>query len=152
MERTLIMVKPDGVQRGLVGEIVNRFERKGLKLTALKMMWLDTDFAHKHYASHEGRYYYPRLVKYITSGPVVAMVWSGIDAIAVARKLIGSTDPLKAESGTIRGDFGTGVSMNLVHASDCEEAARSEISLFFREDELFSYAKCIEPWLGQPDN
>lgn len=151
LQRTLVFIKPDGIQRGLVGEIIHRFERKGLKLVGLKMMRVDEALARKHYSAHEGRFYYPRLVRYVTSGPIVAMVWEGHDAVRCARALIGPTDPLEAAPGTVRGDYGTGVSMNLVHSSDSEETASREIELFFRSEEIHEYEQCCFEWLGKPD-
>lgn len=151
MQRTLCIIKPDGIQRCIVGDLVSRFERKGLKIVGLKMMWVNHETAEQHYQVHKGRFYYDRLIRYITDGPVIAMVLEGEEAISVVRSLAGATDPLKAAPGTIRGDYCTGVSKNLVHTSDGEESAHAEISLFFGEGEIFSYRHSMEPWLGVPD-
>jgi nucleoside-diphosphate kinase len=131
IERTFVMVKPDGVARGLVGEIVSRFERKGLRLERLQLRRLDGDFARRHYAEHEGKGFFEDLIAFITSGPVVASEWSGEGAIGVARSLMGATDPKQAAPGTIRGDFGLEVTFNLVHGSDGPESAARELALFF---------------------
>ena len=149
MERTLILVKPDGVQRGLVGEIIGRFERRGLKLLGMKFMQLSEELARKHYAVHEGRPFYESLVAYITSGPVVAMVWEGNDAIAAARNTIGSTNPAQAAAGTIRGDLGMEVGRNLVHGSDSPENGVVESNLFFAPEELVYWERDTEPWIRE---
>ena len=130
-ERTFVMVKPDGVVRGLVGEVIGRFERKGLKLTRIRMLTIDEDLARRHYAEHVERPFFPELLEFITSGPVVAMEWSGESAVPVARTLMGATDPKKADPGTIRGDLGLAVTHNLVHGSDSPESAARELTLFF---------------------
>ena len=130
-QHTFVMVKPDGYRRGLVGEIVSRFERKGLCLEKIRQLTIDTELARTHYAEHVDKPFFPDLEAFITSGPVVAMQWSGEDAIAVCRDLMGSTDPKKAAPGTIRGDFGLAVTENLVHGSDGEESAQRELGLFF---------------------
>jgi nucleoside-diphosphate kinase len=135
-ERTLILVKPDGVQRRLIGEIVSRFERKGLALRGLKLLKLSKEQAEKHYAVHKERPFFGSLVEFITSGPLVAMVWEGPDAIGLSRKLMGATQPMDAEPGTIRGDFATEVQENLVHGSDGPETAAYEIPIYFDESEL----------------
>ncbi|HEY8552274.1 MAG TPA: nucleoside-diphosphate kinase, partial [Thermaerobacter sp.] len=124
MERTFVMVKPDGVQRGLVGEIIARLERKGLKLVGLKMMRVSEELARRHYAAHEGKPFFPGLIRFITSAPVVAMVWEGREAVAVVRNLLGPTDGAKAAPGTIRGDLANDIGFNLVHGSDSVESAR----------------------------
>lgn len=147
MNRTLILVKPDGVQRGLIGKIVDRFEARGLKLIAMKMMQMSGDLAAKHYAEHEGKAFYEKLVAYITSGPVVAMVWEGNDAVNVARATIGATKPVEATSGTIRGDFGLDVGRNLVHGSDSEKSAGREIDLFFDAEEFVDWQRDGERWI-----
>lgn len=131
MEQTFVMVKPDGVQRKLVGEIISRLERKGFILRAAKMMQIDAELAGRHYAEHQGKPFFPGLVEFISSGPVVAMVWEGENAVAAVRKLMGATDPLEAAPGTIRGDLAAVMSENLIHGSDSPEAARREIGLFF---------------------
>ncbi|MEQ8176553.1 MAG: nucleoside-diphosphate kinase [Syntrophomonadaceae bacterium] len=131
MEQTFVMVKPDGVQRKLVGEIISRLERKGFILRAAKMMQIDEELAGRHYAEHQGKPFFPGLVEFITSGPVVAMVWEGENAVAAVRKMMGATNPLDAAPGTIRGDLATAMSENLIHGSDSLEAAQREINLFF---------------------
>jgi nucleoside-diphosphate kinase len=135
-ERTLILVKPDGVKRRLIGEIVSRFERKGLALRGLKLLKLSKEQAEKHYAVHKERPFFGSLVEFITSGPLVAMVWEGPDAIGLSRKLMGATQPMDAEPGTIRGDFATEVQENLVHGSDGPETAAYEIPIYFEDSEL----------------
>lgn len=131
MEQTFVMVKPDGVQRKLVGEIISRLERKGFILRAAKMMQIDAELAGRHYAEHQGKPFFPGLVEFISSGPVVAMVWEGENAVAAVRKLMGATDPLEAAPGTIRGDLAAVMSENLIHGSDSPAAAQREIGLFF---------------------
>ena len=138
MERTLVFVKPDGVQRGLAGEIISRLERKGLKIVALKMLQMDRAMAERHYGIHRDKPFFSSLVDFIISGPIVAAVVEGRQAVEVVRRLMGDTDPLKAAPGTIRGDFGMEVQENLIHGSDSVENARKEISLFFAEDEILS--------------
>ncbi|MBO8179239.1 MAG: nucleoside-diphosphate kinase [Archaeoglobus sp.] len=147
MERTFVMVKPDGVQRGLVGEVVSRLERKGLKIVAMKMLWIPKEMAENHYAEHKEKPFFSALVEYITSGPVVAMVVEGKNAIKVVRTLVGATNPVEAAPGTIRGDFGLDVGRNVVHASDSPQSAEREISLFFSNDEIVSWEKADEPWI-----
>jgi len=144
-----MMVKPDGVQRGLIGAVINRMENKGFKLAALKMMTISRELACRHYAEHEGKPFFAGLVDFITSGPVVAMVWEGPAVIEAARRIMGATDPREAAPGTIRGDFGTYISRNLVHGSDSPEAARREIALFFSEGEMINYQRTIEEWIWQ---
>ncbi|MBP1631745.1 MAG: nucleoside-diphosphate kinase [Acidobacteria bacterium] len=131
LQKTFVMVKPDGVRRGLVGEIISRFERKGLRLTRARMLTIDADLAARHYAEHVGKPFYPDLAAFITSGPVVAMEWEGEEAVEVARTLMGVTDPKKAAPGTIRGDFGLVVTENVVHGSDSPASAERELGLFF---------------------
>ncbi|MEN9207382.1 MAG: nucleoside-diphosphate kinase [Gloeomargarita sp. GMQP_bins_120] len=147
MERTFIAIKPDGVQRGLVGEIIRRFEAKGFTLVGLKMLWVSRELAEKHYDVHRERPFFPSLVEFITSGPVVAMVWEGEGVVAAARKIIGATNPLNAEPGTIRGDFGISIGRNLIHGSDAIETAQREIALWFAPDELVSWQPATRPWL-----
>jgi len=148
-ERTLVLIKPDGVQRGLVGEILARLERKGLKIVGLKMVWMDRRLAERHYEIHRGKDFFEKLVNYITSGPLVAAVFEGPQAVEVVRNLVGATDPAKALPGTIRGDFGLSIGRNLIHASDSPEAASREIELFFSPNELFSYRRDIEGWIEE---
>jgi nucleoside-diphosphate kinase len=133
MERTLILVKPDAFARGLTGEIIARFERKGLRLLALRQMQMETDLAERHYAEHEGKPFYGELVEFITSGPLVAMVLEGQRAVEAARQVIGATDPVQASPGSIRGDFAIEVGQNMVHGSDSPQSASREVALFFPE-------------------
>lgn len=147
MERTLILVKPDGVQRGLIGDIIGRFERRGLKLLGLKFLQMTEALAAEHYAVHKGKPFYDSLVEYITSGPIVAMVWEGNSAIAAARATIGATKPVEASPGTIRGDFGMEIGRNLVHGSDSPENGLKEASIYFTEDELVNWKRVTESWI-----
>lgn len=147
MERTFLMIKPDGVQRNLVGEIIQRFETKGFTLVGLKMMQVSKELAEKHYAVHKERPFFRSLVDFITSSPVVAMVWQGEGVIASARKIIGATNPLNAEPGTIRGDFGISVGRNLIHGSDGPDTAKDEVSLWFSDAELANWTSAITPWV-----
>jgi nucleoside-diphosphate kinase len=147
MERTFLMIKPDGVQRNLVGEIIQRFETKGFTLVGLKMMQVSRELAEKHYAVHKERPFFGSLVDFITSSPVVAMVWEGEGVIASARKIIGATNPLNAEPGTIRGDFGISVGRNLIHGSDGPDTAKDEVSLWFSDAELANWTPAITPWV-----
>ena len=146
MQTTFVMVKPDGVQRGLVGEIIKRFERKGLKLVGLKSIIPSEELAEEHYAVHKERPFYNGLIGFITSGPVVAMAWSGIDAISVARIIIGATNGREAIPGTIRGDFGMDIGFNLIHGSDGEDTASSELALWFPEGTM-RWDRDIETWV-----
>ena len=146
MERTFIMVKPDGVQRGLVGEIIGRFERRGLKIVGLKMLQVSDELARKHYAVHEQRPFFGGLVKYITSAPVVAMVVEGTNAILAVRQTVGATKPFEAAPGTIRADLALEIGRNLVHASDGPETATFEIGLWFG-DELIEWPRATDPWI-----
>ena len=136
VQRTLVLVKPDGVQRGLVGEIISRLERKGLKIMALKLLQMDRAMAERHYGVHRDKPFFSSLVDFITSGHIIAAVIEGKDAVGVVRRMMGETDPLQSAPGTIRGDFGLEVQENLVHGSDSEENAHEEISLFFSEKEI----------------
>lgn len=147
MDRTYLMVKPDGVQRGLVGDIVSRFEKKGFKLAGIKMLRISRALAEKHYGEHANKPFFGDLVDYITSGPVVALVVEGKDAVGAARDIIGATNPLKAAPGTIRGDLGIDIGRNVIHGSDSPESAAREIALFFRKDELLDYTRDIERWI-----
>ncbi len=147
MERTYLMVKPDGVQRGLIGEIVARFERKGLKLAGAKLMQVSRERAERHYAEHKGKDFYEKLLQFITSGPVFAMVWEGDQAVAHCRALIGKTNSLEAAPGTIRSDFAVHTNFNLIHGADSLENAEREIAIFFSEDELVSYDRAIQAWI-----
>lgn len=147
MEQTFVMLKPGSIQRGLVGRIVARFEDRGFKIIAMKMQMVSEELAGKHYGEHSGKPFYNDLVSYITSGPVVAMVIEGPHAISVVRKMMGKTDPLGSDPGTVRGDFGLFTGKNIVHGSDSEPSAKREIANFFSEDELVSYKKCDEEWI-----
>lgn len=146
MERTLIIVKPDAVQRRLIGRIINRFEEKGLKIAAMKLMHISRQLAEKHYAVHEGKPFYESLLNFITRGPVVVLAIEGERAIDVSRKLMGATFGFNAEPGTIRGDFGVSNQYNLVHGSDSPESAENELSLYFSEDDFLSYPMIDDPW------
>jgi nucleoside-diphosphate kinase len=147
LERTFIMIKPDGVQRNLVGDIIKRFEAKGFTLVGLKLVSVSRQLAEQHYDVHRERPFFGGLVDFIVSSPVVAMVWEGKGAIASARKLIGATNPLSAEPGTIRGDYGIDVGRNLIHGSDAPETAEKEISLWFKDEELVSWNPGQMSWL-----
>ncbi len=143
------MVKPDGMARGLAGEIISRFEKKGLKLVAARLLKMDESMASRHYAEHVGKPFYQSLVEFITSGPVLAMVWEGENAIKAVRKIVGKTDPHEAGPGTIRGDMAAITKMNLVHASDSPESAEREISIFFREDEIIEWKRACEDYIHE---
>jgi len=151
MERTLILLKPDCVQRRLMGQVIARFESKGLNVVALKMLQVTPDLAKKHYAEHVEKPFYPGLESFITGAPVVAMVLEGLDVIRVVREMLGATNGLKAAAGTIRGDFSSSRQMNLVHASDGTEAAAREIDLYFKSDELCPYEPTLTPWMKAAD-
>lgn len=145
--RTLVLIKPDGVLRGKIGEIVSRFENKGLKIVAMKIMKVTREKAERHYSVHQGKPFYESLLNYITSAPVAAMVLEGNECISITRKLVGATDGAKAEPGTIRGDFSVGIDFNLVHASDSEESAAKEIPIFFDESEILDFERVDKDWL-----
>ena len=147
MERTFVMVKPDGVQRGLIGEVIRRLENRGLRLVAAKFMQVSRELAEKHYAVHKGKPFYEGLIEYITSGPVMAMVWEGPHAIAAVRQTMGATRPTEAAPGTIRHDFGLEIGRNLTHASDGPETAAFEIDLWFRPEELVSWQRDVDRWI-----
>lgn len=147
MERTFLMVKPDGVQRKLVGEVIKRLEQKGFTLVGLKLLQVSRELAEKHYGVHKDRPFFGSLVDFIISSPVVAMVWEGNGVVASARKIIGATNPLTAEPGTIRGDFGLDIGRNLIHGSDALETAQTEIALWFTEEELCSWESSFKSWL-----
>lgn len=146
MERTFVIIKPDAVQRGLIGEIVARFERRGLKIVGMKFMQVSEELARQHYAVHEGKPFFNGLIQYIVSAPVVAMVLEGTNAIVAVRKTLGATKPAEAELGTIRADFGLEIGRNLVHGSDGADTAASEIALWFGED-LVSWGRASDPWI-----
>ncbi|MEI6381446.1 MAG: nucleoside-diphosphate kinase [Cyanobacteriota bacterium ELA615] len=147
MERTFLMIKPDAVQRGLVGDIIKRFETKGFTLVGLKLLSVSRELAEKHYDVHRERPFFQGLVEFIVSSPVVAMVWEGDGVIASARKIIGATNPLNAEPGTIRGDYGINVGRNLIHGSDGPETAASEIALWFKPEELSNWQLTNKAWI-----
>jgi nucleoside-diphosphate kinase len=147
MERTFVMIKPDGVQRGFIGEVISRLERKGLKIVAMKMIEISKELAMQHYAEHREKPFFDGLISYITSGPVVAMVVEGKNAVKVVRNLVGSTNPVEANPGTIRGDYGMDVGRNIVHASDSLNSAEREINLFFKPEEILEYTKAEEIWV-----
>jgi nucleoside-diphosphate kinase len=147
VERTLVLLKPDTVARGLCGEVIARFERKGLRLAGMKLMKVDEALAKRHYAMHEGKPFFQGLIEYITALPIVAMVWEGPNAISNVRSVMGATDPSKAAPGTIRGDFGLDISNNLVHGSDSPESAKREIALFFKDDEVLSWERPQEKYI-----
>lgn len=147
MERSLVLVKPDGVQRGLIGDILSRLERKGLRVVGLRLLPVSRELAERHYAVHQGKHFYAGLVEFITSGPVAAVAVEGPDAIAVVRRLVGKTMPNEAEPGTIRGDLGISGLRNLIHASDAPDTARAELELWFGADALVSYERAIDPWV-----
>ena len=148
-ERTFVMVKPDAVQRGLIGQIISRFEDRGFTLVGAKFMQIDDDLAREHYAEHEDKPFFEDLVSFITAGPVMAMVWEGKDVTRQVRNMMGATDPAEADIGTIRGDFGLDLSRNVIHGSDHEDpgANEREIDLFFDEDELTDWEQIDEDWL-----
>jgi len=149
VERTLIIIKPDAVQRGLIGQIIHRFERRGLRIAAMKFMQISAQLAQRHYAVHEGKPFYAPLVAYITSGPVVVLILEGKDAIQVARRTIGATNPAQADPGTIRADWAVEVGRNLIHGSDGAETAAFETSLFFQDDEILSWERSLDRWISE---
>ena len=149
MERTLVIIKPDGVQRGLVGPILTRRERRGLRLAAMKLIQITPELAARHYQIHQGKPFYEGLIDFITSGPVVVAVIEGRDAINTVRKTMGATDPAQAEPGTIRADLGLEIGRNLVHGSDGVETAAYEIPLFFTEAEILSYERAVDAWINE---
>ena len=147
VERTLVLVKPDAMQRGLASEVLGRFERRGLKMVAARMLLIDETLAARHYAEHVGKPFYERLCNFITSGPVIAVVYEAEGAVALARQTIGATDPAKAAPGSIRGDFGINMGRNMVHGSDSPESAAREVALFFEEKDIVSWERCLEDWI-----
>ncbi len=151
MERTFVLLKPDCVQRRLMGQILERFENKGLNVIAMKMLVVTPELSKQHYAEHVSKPFYPNLESFITGGPVVAMVLEGLEVIRVVRDLLGATSGLKAAAGTIRGDYSSSRQMNLVHASDGAEAAAREIGLYFKPNELCAYTPTVKPWLRADD-
>jgi nucleoside-diphosphate kinase len=147
VERTLVIIKPDGVQRQLIGPIITRLERRGLKIVAMKMMQVSTDLAREHYAIHEGKPFYEPLIQYITSSPVVVLVVEGPNAIEVTRNTMGATNPVSAAPGTLRADYGLEIGRNLVHGSDGPETAVAEIALWFDQSEILSYERDVDRWI-----
>jgi len=147
MERTLVLVKPDGVQRGLIGEIIARLERRGLRLVAAKFMKVSQELAESHYAIHKGKPFYDGLIRYITSAPVMAMVWEGTEAIAAVRQTMGATRPIEAAPGSIRHDYGLTVGRNLTHASDSVDTGLSEVDLWFEPEEILYWERDIDRWI-----
>lgn len=148
-QRTLILIKPDAMQRGLAGEVLSRLERRGLKIVGLKLISIDDALARRHYTEHEGKPFLESLVSFITSTPVVAAVLEGPGAVELTRRTMGATDPQKADSGTIRGDLGTYIQFNLIHGSDSPESAAREIALFFDDDEVVSWQRDLDTWLTE---
>jgi len=149
MERTLVLVKPDGVQRGLIGEVISRLERRGLKLVGMKLMQVDDALARQHYGEHVDRPFFGGLVDFITSAPVVAMAWEADNAVEAVRNTMGQTNPTSSPPGTIRGDLGLDIGRNLVHGSDSPESAQRELSLFFSDGELLDYSRANDPWIKE---
>ena len=149
MERTLVLVKPDGVQRGLIGEVINRLEHRGLKLVGMKLMEVDDALARQHYGEHVDRPFFGGLVEFITSAPVVAMAWEADNAVEAVRNTMGQTNPTSSPPGTIRGDLGLDIGRNLVHGSDSPESAQRELSLFFSDGELLDYIRSNDPWIKE---
>ena len=149
-QRTLVLIKPDGVQRGLVGTIISRLEARGLKIAAMKLMQVDQALAERHYGVHRERPFFPGLVEFITSSPIIAMVLEGPNAVEMARRTMGTTNPADASPGTIRGDLAVDIGRNLIHGSDSPETAMSEVALFFEPQEICGYARNVEPWIIEP--
>ena len=147
MERTLVLVKPDGVQRGLIGEIIKRLEQRGLRLIAGKFIQVSRDFAEEHYGIHKGKPFYETLLDYITSSPVMAMAWDGPNAVAAVRQTMGATKPTEASPGSIRHDFGLEIGRNLTHASDSPENGKIEVALWFTKEELLDWDRALTPWI-----
>jgi nucleoside-diphosphate kinase len=149
MERTLVLIKPDAVQRGLIGPIITRFEQRGLQLAGMKFIQMDQELAGRHYGIHQGKPFFEGLIAFITSAPVVALVWQGENAVQVVRTMMGGTRPAESAPGTIRGDFGLTVGRNLVHGSDSLETAANEVALFFGDDELVDWQRSGEAWIHE---
>lgn len=147
MERTLVIVKPDAMQRGLAGEVINRLERRGLKIAGMKLIHIDRQLADRHYGIHKGKPFFEPLVSYITSSPVIVAVFEGTNAVQIVRNTMGSTNPVEATPGTIRADFAVEIGRNLVHGSDSQESANHEIELFFKPEEIQEYGRDIDPWV-----
>ena len=149
MQRTLVLVKPDAVQRGLIGEVLSRLERRGLRFAAIKLMLVSEALAGRHYAEHRGKPFYEGLVRFITSSPIVAAVVEGEDAVQIVRATMGATDPARADAGTVRGDLALSIGQNIVHGSDSPESAAREIELFFSPDEIVDYARDVDRWITE---
>ena len=149
MQRTLVLVKPDAVQRGLIGEVLSRLERRGLRFAAIKLMLVSEALAGRHYAEHRGKPFYEGLVRFITSSPIVAAVVEGEDAVQIVRTTMGATDPARADAGTVRGDLALSIGQNIVHGSDSPESAAREIELFFSRDEIVDYARDVDRWITE---
>ncbi len=149
MQRTLVLVKPDAVQRGLAGELISRLERRGLKIIAMKMLQMDQTLAKRHYAVHEGKAFFAGLIEYITSCPIIAVVFEGTRAVEAVRNTMGATNPINAAGGTIRGDLALEMGRNLIHGSDSEENAEKEVSLFFAPEEILSYSRQMDRWITE---
>ena len=149
MQRTLVLLKPDAIQRGLAGEIISRLERRGLRLAAVKLMRVSNELAQKHYGEHMGKPFFDGLVSFITSSPIIAMVVEGEDAVALVRAAMGATNPADAAPGTVRGDLAVSIGMNLIHGSDSEESAKREVGLFFSPDEILKYERDVERWITE---
>ena len=149
METTLVLLKPDAVQRGLAGEIISRLERTGLKITGMKLMQVSQELANEHYGEHVGKPFFDGLVSFITSGPIVAMALEGNGAVAIVRKTMGATNPADSPPGTVRGDYGIDIGRNLVHGSDSAESAKREVALFFDDAELIDYSRATDPWITE---
>ena len=149
METTLVLLKPDAVQRGLAGEIISRLEKTGLKITGMKLMQVSQDLANEHYGEHVGKPFFDGLVSFITSGPIVAMALEGNGAVAIVRKTMGATNPADSPPGTVRGDYGIDIGRNLVHGSDSAESAKREVALFFDTAELIDYSRATDPWITE---
>jgi nucleoside-diphosphate kinase len=146
MEKTFVLVKPDGVQRGLIGEVIKRLENRGLQLVAAKFLQVSQELAEEHYAAHKEKYFYQRMIQYITSSPVMAMVWQGKNAVAAVRQTMGATNPLESPPGSVRHDFGIDIGRNIAHASDSPESGEKETALWFKPEELVEWDRTLEPW------
>jgi nucleoside-diphosphate kinase len=147
--RTLILLKPDAVQRGLMGAVISRIEARGLKIVGMKLLQVDDALAHRHYAAHVGKPFFPGLLKFITSSPILAMAVQGENAVEVMRQMMGATDPAKAAPGTIRADFGLAIGRNVIHGSDSPESAQAELALYFKPNELMDWPRDTEPWITE---
>jgi nucleoside-diphosphate kinase len=147
MERTLILIKPDAMERALAGEVISRLERRGLRIVAIRLFQMEESLAKQHYAEHEGKGFFQSLISYITSGPIIAAVFEGTGAVDSVRKTVGATNPANADAGTVRGDFGLETGRNLIHASDSPESAKREVALFFKEGQVVSHKRDIDRWI-----